>query len=108
MLSRGANKKIWTLLLDSAVLWEVFLPPGDTHIYLSYSSMALFVPYRNFLSLILSSIVIPTLYTEFNRFFQRHKGIFDGRVVSLTNNENRSAVYFLKNLLNSSKSESDE
>lgn len=63
--------------------------------------------YCNVSSLILSEMIMITLYTDFNRFFRERNelsdgrvvsirnGIFDERVVSVTKNEYCSAVCFL-------------
>ena len=63
--------------------------------------------YCNVSSLILSEMIMITLYTDFNRFLRERNGlsdgrvvsmrngIFDGRVVSVTKNEYCSAVCFL-------------
>ena len=51
--------------------------------------------YCNFSSLILSSIVMVSLYADSNRVFGKHNGLSEGRVVSLTKNEYFFAVNFL-------------
>ena len=53
------------------------------------------ISYYNFSSMILSSIVMITLYISSNRFFPRRNGISNGRVVSSTKNKYGSAVNFL-------------
>ena len=52
-------------------------------------------PDCNFPSLILLSMIVITLYSCSNRFFQKPNGLTDGRVVPMTKNEHSFAVLFL-------------
>ena len=49
-----------------------------------------------------------TFFTPYNRFFQKHDGLSDGRVVLMTKNEYGSEVKFLHRLLKLLKSISGE
>ena len=48
---------------------------------------SLLMPCSDFVSLILSSRVMITLYASSNRFFQKREALSDGRVLSMTKHE---------------------
>ena len=54
----------------------------------------LFLPYCSFSSLILSSIVMISFYILSIRFFLKHIGLSDARVVSVTKKEYSFAVQY--------------
>ena len=58
----------------------------------------------NFWSLILSSMVMISLYPSSNRFSQKHNGLFNGRVVSMTKTKYCFVVHFLYRSIKSLKS----
>ena len=58
--------------------------------------------------LISSTMVMTTLYTYCNSFFQKDNGLSDGKAISMTKNKYGFLVRFLYKLLNSSKSISDK
>lgn len=64
--------------------------------------------YGSFSALILSSSVTITLYTSSSRFFQKLKVLFDGRLVSMSENKYGFAVNFLYKCLYAPKSTWDE
>ena len=66
------------------------LPDDNTDIF----TVAMSVLYYNIISLILLSMVMITLYTSSNRFFQKHNELSDRRVVSMTKNEYGCAAHF--------------
>ena len=73
--------KLYPLVFTSAV----FLHLSGTHIYHNADHADIFDgALLNFSSLILSSMTMITLYTFWNRFFQKRHGFSDGRVVSKT------------------------
>ena len=71
------------------------------------SFAALLMLYYNFASLIFPSVIIITLYTSYNRFFQKCKELY-GRVVSRTKHGYSFSKQFLSGLMRSLKSISDE
>ena len=74
------------------------LPEGDVGIF----APALLVSYCNF-SLILSLMVMTVLFTSSNRFFQKRKAFFDGRVVSMNKNVSGFCCTFILRLLKFTK-----
>ena len=56
---------------------------------------SLLISYCNYLSLILSSIVMVSFYFLSKRFFMKYKGLSDARVASITKKECGLVVYFL-------------
>ena len=76
------------------------LPQDNEHVF----AATLLMSYCNLSSLILSLIVMVTLYSPYNRFLQKIKALSDGRALSVTKNKYESTVKFLYSLLNSWKS----
>lgn len=59
------------------------------------SAAALLMSYCTFSYLIFSSIAVATLYTSSDRFFEKKKKLFDGRIVSMAKIAFDSVVNFL-------------
>ena len=63
-------------------------------VYADNYAAALLMSCCIFSTLIFASVVMITLYTSSNRLVQKCRTLSDERVVSMTKNENGSAVYF--------------
>ena len=111
---RKLNEKIYLLLLSYTAVEAAFIHLWDALIYLSHMIvMQIFCCHPinviwQFFSSDLSLTITITLYTSSSRFFQIPKVLFDGRVVSMSENKYGFAVNFLHKFLYTPKSTSDE
>ena len=89
--SQEVNTKIDPLVLSYATVVATFLHLSDNHFLSTLVNdnadtfaAAILISYCHFSFLISSSMVMSTIYTSFNRFFQKCNGSSDERVVSMT------------------------
>ena len=79
-------------------------PDVDADIF----AASLLMSYCSYSSLILSSIIMISLYILSKWLCMKHKGLSQQRVVSIAKNEYRFTVHFLEKLIKFLKSISDE